>query len=71
MEVILKLNTQEKVTALGELLIVAAKSEKVNEKGMTLALLLLEDLKAAVAAVNAAHDAPTPAPAEATEEGHA
>jgi hypothetical protein len=67
MEVILKLDTQDKVTALGELLIIAAKSEKVNEKGMTLALILLEDLKAAVAAVNAAQNAP----AEATEEGAA
>jgi hypothetical protein len=70
MEVILKLDTQEKVTGLGELLMVAAKSEKVNEKGMALALLLFEGLKAAVAAVNAAQNAPAPAAPE-TEEGHA
>lgn len=67
MEVILKLNSQDKVTALGELLMVAAKSPNVNETGMKLALLLLEDLKAAVAAVNAAQAAPA---AVETEEGH-
>ena len=53
MELILKLNSQQKVSALGELLMVAAKSPSVSDEGMRIALDLIDDLKAAVAAANA------------------
>lgn len=52
MEISLKLNSQEKINALGELLLIAAKTPTVNEHGMKMALILLDDLKAAVAAAN-------------------
>lgn len=55
MEIVLKLDTQHKVSALGELLMVAAKAPNVNEEGMRVALALLDELKAAVAAANAAN----------------
>ena len=51
MEISLNLN-QQKVSALGELLMVAAKAPTVSDEGMKLALLILDDLKAAVAAAN-------------------
>jgi hypothetical protein len=53
-EVILKLNSQDKVTGLGDLLMVAAKAPAVSENGMKLALILLDELRAAVAVANAA-----------------
>lgn len=56
MELILKLNSQQKVSALGELLMVAAKSPTVSDEGMRIALDLIDDLKAAVAAANAPVD---------------
>ena len=62
MELILKLTSQQKVSALGELLMVAAKSPTVSDEGMRIALDLIDDLKAAVAAANAPTD---------TNEGHA
>lgn len=51
----LKIDSQQKISALGELLMVAAKSPSVNEDGMRLALALIDDLKAAVAEFNAAN----------------
>lgn len=54
MEVTLKLNSQAKINALGELLIVAAKSPNVTDEGMKIALAIIDDLKAAVAEFNAA-----------------
>lgn len=56
MELILKLNSQQKVSALGELLLIAAKSPSVSDEGMRIALDIIDDLKAAVAAANAPVD---------------
>ena len=60
----LKLDSQQKISGLGELLMVAAKAPSVSDEGMKMALQLLDDLKAAVA------DANKPVPVE-TKEGHA
>ena len=60
----LKLDSQQKISGLGELLMVAAKAPSVSDEGMKMALQLLDDLKAAVA------DAHKPVPVE-TKEGHA
>lgn len=55
MEINLKLDSQQKISALGELLLIAAKSPQVNEMGMKVALDLLEDLRVAVASYNETH----------------
>lgn len=49
MEISLKLNEQ-KINGLAQLLMVAAKHPDVNDEGMKLALVIIDEIKAAVAA---------------------
>ena len=49
MEISLKLNDQ-KINGLAQLLMVAAKHPDVNDEGMKLALVIIDELKAAVEA---------------------
>jgi hypothetical protein len=50
MEISLTLNSEDKINGLAQLLMVAAKAHDTNENGMRMALVLLDDIKAAVAA---------------------
>lgn len=50
MEISLTLNSEQKINGLAQLIMVAAKHPDVNDEGMKLALVIIDDIKAAVAA---------------------